>query len=235
MANAVQKITLSPSRDIPFNKLVLAQTNVRRIKAGVSIEELAASIARRGLIQGIHGVALVIGESDYDSEALHDLTNPKNDARAMDDLLGNLGFDVHRALNDNRADLENDIQRFVRDAKGADVALVYYSGHGVEAGGADYLVPTDADISTPEKAGESLVPVQDLLEELAKTVPVTITLLDACRTNAFPKGTTIQLPGSAQMIDVATTGLGEMRGATPIAKPGVSKDSLGMNAGRGRR
>ncbi|MEZ2329063.1 ParB N-terminal domain-containing protein [Mesorhizobium sp. RCC_202] len=54
MANAVQKITLSPSRDIPFNKLVLAQTNVRRIKAGVSIEELAASIARRGLIQGIH-------------------------------------------------------------------------------------------------------------------------------------------------------------------------------------
>lgn len=54
MANAVQKITLSPSRDIPFNKLVLAQTNVRHIKAGISIEELAASIARRGLIQSIH-------------------------------------------------------------------------------------------------------------------------------------------------------------------------------------
>ncbi|TPI26587.1 ParB/RepB/Spo0J family partition protein [Mesorhizobium sp. B3-2-1] len=54
MANAVQKIILSPSRDIPFNKLVLAQTNVRRIKAGVSIEDLAASIARRGLIQSIH-------------------------------------------------------------------------------------------------------------------------------------------------------------------------------------
>jgi ParB family chromosome partitioning protein len=54
MANAAQKITLSPSRDIPFNKLVLAQTNVRHIKAGVSIEELAASIARRGLIQSIH-------------------------------------------------------------------------------------------------------------------------------------------------------------------------------------
>ncbi|TGQ04121.1 MULTISPECIES: ParB/RepB/Spo0J family partition protein [unclassified Mesorhizobium] len=54
MANAVQKITLSPSRDIPFNKLVLAQNNVRRIKAGASIEDLAASIARRGLIQSIH-------------------------------------------------------------------------------------------------------------------------------------------------------------------------------------
>ena len=47
MATAVQKITLSPSRDIPFNKLVLSQSNVRRVKAGVSIEELAEDIARR--------------------------------------------------------------------------------------------------------------------------------------------------------------------------------------------
>src|SRR6202022_3652482 len=53
MASAVQKIKLSPSRDIPFNKLVLSQSNVRRVKAGVSIEDLAASIARRGLIQSL--------------------------------------------------------------------------------------------------------------------------------------------------------------------------------------
>ncbi|MFN5040025.1 MAG: ParB/RepB/Spo0J family partition protein [Bradyrhizobium sp.] len=54
MATAVQKITLSSSRDIPFNKLVLSQSNVRRVKAGVSIDDLAASIARRGLIQSLH-------------------------------------------------------------------------------------------------------------------------------------------------------------------------------------
>ena len=54
MATAIQKITLSSSRDIPFNKLVLAQANVRRVKAGVSVEELAESIARRGLIQSLH-------------------------------------------------------------------------------------------------------------------------------------------------------------------------------------
>ena len=54
MATAVQKITLSSSRDIPFNKLVLSQSNVRRVKAGVSIEEMAESIARRGLIQSLH-------------------------------------------------------------------------------------------------------------------------------------------------------------------------------------
>lgn len=53
MATAAKKITLSSSRDIPFNKLVLSQSNVRKIKAGVSIEELAEDIARRGLLQGL--------------------------------------------------------------------------------------------------------------------------------------------------------------------------------------
>jgi ParB-like chromosome segregation protein Spo0J len=50
---SVQKITLSASRDIPFNKLVLSQANVRRIAAGVSIEDLAEDIARRTLLQSL--------------------------------------------------------------------------------------------------------------------------------------------------------------------------------------
>ncbi|OJW21347.1 MAG: DNA-binding protein [Rhodospirillales bacterium 69-11] len=54
MATAVQKITLSSSRDIPFNKLVLSQSNVRRVNAGVSIEELAEDIARRTLLQSLN-------------------------------------------------------------------------------------------------------------------------------------------------------------------------------------
>ena len=54
MATAVRKITLSASRDIPFNKLVLSQSNVRRVKAGVSIEELAEDIARRSLLQSLN-------------------------------------------------------------------------------------------------------------------------------------------------------------------------------------
>src|SRR3546814_13643265 len=54
MATAVQKIALNTARDIPFNKLLLSQTNVRRVKAGVSIEALAESIARRGLLQSLN-------------------------------------------------------------------------------------------------------------------------------------------------------------------------------------
>lgn len=54
MANTTKKITLATARDIPFDKLSLSQANVRRIKAGISVEELAESIARRGLIQSLH-------------------------------------------------------------------------------------------------------------------------------------------------------------------------------------
>lgn len=60
----VQKITLSPSRDIPFNKLVLSQSNVRRVKAGVSIEQLAESIAQRTLLQSLNVRAVVDGEGN---------------------------------------------------------------------------------------------------------------------------------------------------------------------------
>jgi ParB/RepB/Spo0J family partition protein len=59
MTKAVQKITLSPSRDIPFNKFVLSQSNVRRVKAGVSIEQLAESIAQRTLLQSLSVRAVV--------------------------------------------------------------------------------------------------------------------------------------------------------------------------------
>ena len=59
MACVVQKIKLSPSRDIPFNKLVLSQSNVRRVEAGVSIEQLAESIAQRTLLQSLSVRAVV--------------------------------------------------------------------------------------------------------------------------------------------------------------------------------
>jgi ParB family chromosome partitioning protein len=66
MASTAQKITLSVSRDIPFNKLVLSQSNVRRVKAGVSIEELARDIARRGLLQGL-SVRAVVDEAGIET------------------------------------------------------------------------------------------------------------------------------------------------------------------------
>lgn len=62
MASAIQKIALNASRDIPFNKLVLSQSNVRRVKSGLSIEELARDIERRGLLQSLNVRPVLNGE-----------------------------------------------------------------------------------------------------------------------------------------------------------------------------
>src|SRR5690606_34853495 len=158
---------------------------MRRLASPLLIAALLLATALSPALgaEPLKGVALVIGESDY--EGLVDLPNPSRDARAMDDLLDELGFDVSRVLDGDADKLRDEIEEFIEDAADADVALVYYSGHGVEIAGRNFLVPVDTDLSTPTLAGQSLVAVDEVLDRLARTVPVTIVLLDACRTNAF--------------------------------------------------
>ncbi|MGE3306302.1 MAG: caspase family protein [Rhizobiaceae bacterium] len=160
------------------------------------------------------GVALVIGQSRY--EALPELPNPANDARAVDRLLSDLGFDVNAVLDGDRRKLERALQRFAEDAADADVALVYYSGHGVEAAGENYIVPVDARLPGSGGAVDDLVPVGFMLAELQRTVPITIVLLDACRNNPYPPGATVAKTDGGTA-PVASIGLGEQRGAAPLS------------------
>ena len=85
MATSVQKITLSPSRDIPFNKLLLSQANVRRVKAGISVEELAEDIARRGLLSGL-SVRAVTG-TDGQPTGMYEIPAGGRRFRALDLLV----------------------------------------------------------------------------------------------------------------------------------------------------
>lgn len=189
---------------------------------------LATGLPGLGFADELRGVALVIGAADY--ETLSDLGNPLNDARAMDDLLSDMGFDVTRVLDRGAERMRREIEDFIADAKGADVAMVYYAGHAVEVAGQNFLVPVDADISTPALAGESLVAVAPILDALARTVPVTIALLDACRTEIFPDGFAVLLPGADAPVATSAVGLGEMRGPTPVLA-NIAPESLGMVIG----
>lgn len=178
------------------------------------------------------GIALVIGQSKY--EHLSALPNPANDAEAVDDLLSDLGFEVDMVRDADRRKLARALERFVEDAAEADVAFIYYSGHGIEAGGENFLVPVDADATSLDDAEAKLVPVSAMLAELQAKVPVTIVLLDACRNNPFPAGATITLPGSTEKAPVSTVGLGAPRGAATL-KPGADtapgNDGLGALLG----
>jgi len=179
--------------------------------------------------QAMHGVALVIGESKY--EQLPALANPSKDARDIDRLLGDLGFDVDRVLNADGDELQEAIARFEDEAKDADIALIYYSGHGIEAKGQNFIAPTDTDLKTPETAGASMIAVQPILDALARVVPVSIILLDACRSDPFPPGQTIVLPGDTAPTPVEGHGLAPVRGPTPVAVKAADPDSFGSVIG----
>lgn len=164
----------------------------------------------------LRGVALVIGNSEYDS--LPKLTNPTNDAHAIEGLLGKLGFDVAVSLDHSADRLKRDLNRFEEDADGAAVAVVYYSGHGIEAGGENFLVPIDADITALDDASDNLVPLAALIDRLKAKVPVVIVMLDACRNSPFPPGAPLRLTSDSAPIPIATGGLSlsGARGATRL-------------------
>jgi uncharacterized caspase-like protein len=161
----------------------------------------------------LRGVALVIGNGNY--EHLAPLPNPGNDADAIEALLSDLGFESVRRTDRDAADLTRDLNRFADEAAEADVAVLYYSGHGIEAGGENYLVPVDADFSALDDAGEKLVPLSALVARLQATVPVTILMLDACRDSPFPPGAMLTAANGVASA-VTTSGLAATRGAVSV-------------------
>ena len=177
----------------------------------------------------LRGVALVIGQSDYQN--ISPLTNPENDAKAVDRLLSDLGFEVDLVSDADGRKLARSLSRFVEDAEGADVALIYYSGHGIEAGGENFLIPVDADLGALDSAGEKLQPVSEVFAELQAIVPVTIMLLDACRSNPFPAGSTVRVSPGSEPVAVSVSGLGAPRGAVSLASPDAARDGYGALLG----
>jgi len=173
----------------------------------------------------LKGVALVIGNSAY--EHLSALPNPANDARAVESLLNDLGFRTQLSSDHDGRRLARDLRDFIEDARGADVAVVYYAGHGIEAGGENFLVPVDADLSALDVAGEKLVPISSFVMRLQATVPVAIVMLDACRDNPFPAGSMVRLDASADPLPMGAGGLGEARGATRLAPVASQNESYG--------
>ena len=126
-------------------------------------------------------LALVIGNSDYVS--VPHLDNPKNDATAVAQHLHDLGFSVTLALNLDKAKFEEAVRKFAGSLDGAQAAIFFYAGHGLQIDGRNYMVPTDADVSNEADLPFQLVAVDIALQQLASQRITTIVILDACRNN----------------------------------------------------
>src|SRR5829696_2969348 len=131
-------------------------------------------------------VALVIGNSAYQKVAK--LPNPSNDAAAVAAMLKAAGFDsVESRLNVPASDLRKTLREFAARARDADIAVVYYAGHGIELDGTNYLIPVDASLETDGDVLDETVPLERVLFAVEPARQLRLVILDACRDNPFAK------------------------------------------------
>jgi uncharacterized caspase-like protein len=126
-------------------------------------------------------VALVIGNSAY--AHVPQLANPKNDAADMADKLEAMGFEVVRGLDLDLAGLRSTVRDFIGKLDGADMALFYYAGHGLQVNGENYIAPTDARLSSYLDLDFEAMPINLVMSAMERSTKVNLVFLDACRDN----------------------------------------------------
>ena len=134
-------------------------------------------------------VALVIGNATY---KVNPLKNPVNDSTDMARSLRSVGFDVIEANNTTLAQMREATRRFADKLGNSDVGLVYYSGHGVEVKGKNYLIPVNADIKREYEVVDQAFDASQFLEMMdnirgPNNKRVNILIVDACRNNELQK------------------------------------------------
>jgi uncharacterized caspase-like protein len=168
-------------------------------------------------------VALVIGNSAYQNVTR--LDNPRSDAGLMAETLAGLGF----TLIGGRAQIDLDkpamdaaVQNFGRQVQGADVALFYYAGHGVQVSGANYLVPVSANPTREADVDFQMVDVNLVLRQMQGSgTRLNMVILDACRNNPFgARGLRASDGGLAQMRAPTATAPIRRRWPRPSSRPG---------------
>ena len=130
-------------------------------------------------------VALVIGNAAYRHAA--ELGNPRNDAADIAAALRSLGIEVVEGIDLDKPAMDRKIREFAQALSGADVAIFFYAGHGLQVNGSNYLVPVDAELLTAAAIDFEMLrldTVQRIMESEAKT---NILFLDACRNNPLSR------------------------------------------------
>jgi uncharacterized caspase-like protein len=131
-------------------------------------------------------VALVIGISKYQN--VPQLPNPVGDAAAMADVFKKANFDRVDLFNDlTVSDMRRAVREFAETTADADLAVVYYAGHGIEVNGANYLIPADARLVRDFDVEDETVSLDRILQALDPAKRLRLVILDACRDNPFAK------------------------------------------------
>lgn len=131
-------------------------------------------------------VALVIGNSAYQN--VKRLANPVNDSGAISETFRSAGFDVVDLKRDlNVSEMRRALRDFSNNVRGADIAIIYFAGHGIEIDGTNYLIPVDAVLERDIDAFDEAIPLERLLTVIEPARQLRLVILDACRDNPFNK------------------------------------------------
>jgi hypothetical protein len=131
-------------------------------------------------------VALVMGNSAYQN--VIQLANPTNDSQAISTVLKGAGFDVVELKRDLTVTaMRRALRDFSDAARDADVAIVYFAGHGIEIDGINYVIPVDARLERDIDAYDEAVPLDRILTVIEPAKQLRLVILDACRDNPFNK------------------------------------------------
>jgi len=145
---------------------------------------------------GLQRVAFLIGSSDY--AELASLPNARRDAAVMANALTDMGFDtVEIAENLGKVGLRGVPSYVAARAAEADIALVFYAGHGVETGGINYLVPVDAALESDRELQQGALALTDLTIAAAKARRGSLVIVDACRDDPFVEARAVALSRAA--------------------------------------
>ena len=168
----------SPSQNLPASRpgLTVLPLSPSATAYPATVPNASAVFGRR--------IALVIGNANYKNAPV--LSNPQRDAALVADTLKRTGFQAVTLQTDlGRDALILALRNFAQLAETADWSLVYYSGHGMEVGGVNYLIPVDAKIATDRDIGFEAVALDQVLNAAERSKMLRLVILDACRDNPF--------------------------------------------------
>jgi uncharacterized caspase-like protein len=131
-------------------------------------------------------VALVFGVSNYQN--VPRLPNPDNDAATMSDVFKQAGFDTVDLRRDlGVTEMRRAVREFAVTAADADLAVVFYAGHGIEVDGVNYLIPADAKLLSDFDVEDEAISLDRILQSIGSAKRLRLVILDACRDNPFSK------------------------------------------------
>jgi len=151
-------------------------------------------------------IALVIGMGAYQTVPV--LDNPVNDARGVGETLQGIGFDVTTLIDTPGEILRAEVDKFAFRAETADLALIYYAGHGVEVQGENFLIPVDAQVTSNRDIQRLSLSLDDLLAAVDGARKMRVVILDSCRDDPFGGALDLEALASAPAPTPGTRGAG---------------------------